>query len=198
MNLLQQVFENIVYNGLESLGRYYSSYRGYVIDNEDPDNMSRVKVRIPAITRKNDHPVWAYPKNSFAGKDYGMQLLPQKGDIVWVEFEHGDPKFPLWTHAHFTKGQKPSEFSTPQIYGFKTPKGQLIIIDDRDGVEKIIVKSLNHFIIDSDVVAFEADQIFLKGEIVGTPRFLVGANGSFATLDGQYVTVTNGLITSID
>lgn len=196
--LLKQTFENIIYYGLESIGRYYSSYRSYVVDNEDPDGMNRVKVRIPTLTRKNDHPVWAYPKNTFAGDNYGMQLLPQKGDVVWVEFEHGDPRYPIWSHSHYAKGQKPLEFATAQVYGFKTPKGQIVLIDDRDGTEKIVVKALNHAVIDTTVFAVEAKQIFLKGEIIGTPRFNVGANGAFATAEGSYVTVTNGLITSID
>ena len=45
----------------------------------------------------------------------------------------------IWSHAHFVTGQKPEEFVSPQVYGFKSPKGQIIIVDDRDDVEKIII-----------------------------------------------------------
>ena len=136
---LREVFNNILYNGLESIGKYYSSYRGYVVDNEDEEDLGRIQVKIPSVTHNKIHPVWAYPKNQWGGKDYGMQLLPLKGEIVWIEFEHGDVRFPIWNFAHRAMGEKPEEFTSSKIYGFKSPKGQIIIIDDTEGVEKIII-----------------------------------------------------------
>jgi len=137
--IFKKFIEGIIYQGLEVMGRYYSSYRGYVMKNEDPEGLGRIKVKIPQITKDQTHVKWAFPKHNFSGKGYGMQVLPVLGDIVWVEFEHGDPQFPLWFHGHFTRDEKPEEFVTSQVYGFKTPKGQIIIIDDRDDVEKIII-----------------------------------------------------------
>ncbi len=137
--ILGRFLETLIYEGLESIGRYYSVYRGHVIDNEDPTGLNRIQVMVPSVTSKSIHPTWAYPRDSFSGNGYGMQVLPVKGDMVMVEFDHGDPKFPIWSHAHFAKGEKPEEFISPQVYGFKTPKGQTIIIDDRDDVEKIII-----------------------------------------------------------
>jgi len=134
---VREIFNNILYYGLESFGKYYSSYRGYVVDNIDEDGLGRIKVKIPAVTREKTHPAWAYPKNQMGGKGYGMQMLPLIGDLIWVEFEHGDPRFPIWNFAHYTKGDKPEEFTSPKIYGFKSPKGQTIIIDDLE--EKIII-----------------------------------------------------------
>lgn len=137
--MLQRFFENLLYQGLEAIGRYYSMYRGHVVDNEDPDGLNRLSIIVPSVSGNKTHPTWAYPRNSFSGNDYGMQVLPQKGDLVMIEFEHGDPKFPIWSHAHFTQEEKPEEFVSPQVYGFKSPKGQIIVIDDRDDVEKIII-----------------------------------------------------------
>lgn len=136
---LREVFNNIIFNGLESIGRYYSSYRGYVVENEDEDGLGRIQVKIPSVTHNKIHPVWAYPKTQWGGKDYGMQLLPLKGEIVWIEFEHGDPRFPMWNFGHRAMEEKPEEFTSSKIYGFKSPKGQTIIIDDTEGVEKIII-----------------------------------------------------------
>lgn len=137
--ILGKILENIFYHGLESIGKYYSVYRGYVVDNEDPDNMNRIKIKIPGVTKKYTHPTWAFPRNNFSGNNYGMQVLPVIGDIVMIEFEHGNPAFPIWSHAHFVIDQKPEEFTSPQVYGFKTPKGQIIVIDDRDNIEQIII-----------------------------------------------------------
>lgn len=136
---LQEFAKALIFHGLEAIGKYYSSYRGYVADNNDPDNFGRIKVIVPGITNDKVHTKWVWPKNQFSGKGYGMQVLPVKGDIVWVEFENGNVRFPLWSHGHFAKNEKPEEFASPQVYGFKTPKGQIIIIDDRDDVEKIII-----------------------------------------------------------
>jgi hypothetical protein len=136
---LQEFAKALLYYGLEAIGKYYSSYRGYVVDNDDPENLGRIQVIIPTLTNELTHVKWAWPKNQFAGNNYGIQLLPVKGDVVWVEFENGNARFPLWTHGHYGTGEKPEEFASPQVYGFKSPKGQIIIIDDRDGVEKIII-----------------------------------------------------------
>lgn len=133
-----EYIHSILYRGLEHLGKFYSSYRGYVVDNEDPDNLGRIKVKIPVVTRNNTHTKWAYPKNNFSGKNYGTQFLPMVGDIVWIEFEYGNTEFPIWSHGHFSKGEKPEEFVSSEVYGFKSPKGQLIIIDDRD--DQVYVK----------------------------------------------------------
>ena len=131
--------EKIVYYGLESIGKYYSSYRGYVVDKDDPDNMGRILVQVPVIARGKTISIWAWPKHVFSGSGYGIQVLPPKGDMVWVEFESGNSSSPMWFHGHFALDEKPEEFASPQVYGFKSPKGQIIIIDDRDDVEKIII-----------------------------------------------------------
>lgn len=194
---LRIFIERLIHHGLEVFGKYYSSYRGYVIDNEDPEGMGRIKVQVPVISKDKTIPVWAWPKHNFAGSNYGMQLLPVKGDIVWVEFEMGNVTSPMWHHGHYARGEKPMEFATAQVYGFKTPKGQIVIIDDRDGVEKVIVNSIEQMVFDSKKVILGGKEIYLNGEIRGTPKFKIGANGAFSTVDGHIVKVTNGLITSI-
>jgi hypothetical protein len=135
---LSQYFSSLLYQGMEYFGRYYSSYRAYVVENEDPDGMNRIKVVIPQITRNSTHARWAYAKNQISGDGYGIHALPQKGDLVFIEFEFGDVKFPMWTFGHYYKGKKPTEFDSPLKYGFKTPAGQIILIDDTEDVQKII------------------------------------------------------------
>lgn len=195
--MIRQVFENIIYYGLESIGKYYSSYRGYVVDNDDEEGLGRLQIKIPTVTKNKIHPSWAYPKTQWGGKDYGMQLLPVLGELVWIEFEHGDTRFPIWNFAHRTLGDKPIEFSSTKIYGFKTPKGQLVLIDDRDGHEKIVIRSNTHIVIEGEAVVLESDELFFQGIIRGTPRFAIGGNGIFTSTDGKVIQVTNGLITGI-
>ena len=127
-----EFLHNILYRGLEQFGKFYSSYRGYVVNNEDPEGLNRILVSIPSVTRGATHTKWAFPKNAFSGNGYGIQMLPMVGDLVWIEFEFGNTEYPIWSHAHYAKGEKPEEFLNHKIYGFKSPMGQLVIIDDRE------------------------------------------------------------------
>lgn len=126
-----QFIDNILHHGFERFGRYYSNYRGYVTNNEDPDGLNRIKIMVPALTRRKEHTKWAYPKNTFSGNGYGIQMLPMVGDLVWIEFEHGDPEFPMWSHGHYSVEQRPSDFYNHFIYGIKTPSGQIFEFDDQ-------------------------------------------------------------------
>lgn len=132
MKYLSTYLTNIFYQGMEFFGKYYANYRGYVLDNDDPEKLNRLSVRVPQVTGNNAHTKWAYAKGNFSGDNYGVQVLPRKGDLVWIEFEHGNPSFPLWSHAHYSKGQKPKEFDSVNVFGFKSPNGQMIILDDNE------------------------------------------------------------------
>ena len=134
----------LLYRGLEHFGKFYSAYRGYVVDNNDPEKLHRIKVRIPVVTKEKTHTKWIFPKNLYGGKDHGIQLLPEIGDLVWVEFEHGNTEFPIWSHGHYGIGEKPVEFVNSKVYGFKSPKGQLVVIDDRPNENYIRIKDANN------------------------------------------------------
>lgn len=95
--------------GLESLGVYYGSYRGFIFDNKDPEKLGRVQLTVPQIFGKSengdDEPLdyWAWSKGIFAGKNIGKYAIPNIGDMVWVSFEGGNPRYPIWEYGHFAK-----------------------------------------------------------------------------------------------
>jgi len=39
---------------------------------------------------------WALPCVPIAGKQNGVYVVPKIGDGVWIEFEQGDPDYPIW------------------------------------------------------------------------------------------------------
>lgn len=160
------IWYRLIHYGLEFFGRYYSSYRGFVVDNDDPDGMNRVKVVLPTIHPYDNIGEWAYPINNWGGENYGTHCLPQKGDMVWISFEHGNPDFPLWQHAGYATNEKPEEFSSPDIYGFKTPKGNLVIIDDADE-GKILIKyksGKEYFLTQKDLIELESAGLIKLGK----------------------------------
>lgn len=129
-NPIIQLLKDIKLYGLERMGVYYSSYRAFVIDNEDPEGLGRLILRIPDLTGINIHQKWAWPKGQFSGKGYGQQVIPEKNTLVWATFEFGDPQRPLWEHGYYGKGEKPEELKDIKNFWFKTPQGHIIELDD--------------------------------------------------------------------
>ena len=67
---------------------------GVVTDNNDPDRLNRVKVRIPALSDDNESR-WARLVQQGAGKNRGWVTVPEIDDEVVVAFEHGDIQRPF-------------------------------------------------------------------------------------------------------
>ena len=75
--------------------RYFGKYRGMVINNIDPMQMGRLMVQVPDISGLIPS-TWAMPCFPVTGKQMGVWVLPQIGSGVWVEFEQGNPDYPIW------------------------------------------------------------------------------------------------------
>ncbi len=80
----------------ENLTRYYGKYRGLVVDNIDPEQIGRVLVQVPDVLGETPSS-WAMPCVPAAGIQSGCFIVPPIGSQVWVEFEQGDPDYPIWT-----------------------------------------------------------------------------------------------------
>jgi hypothetical protein len=76
--------------------KYYGKYRGLVLQNVDPLQMGRIQVIVPDVSAILPSS-WAMPCVPIAGKQMGSYFVPQIGSGVWVEFEQGDPDYPIWT-----------------------------------------------------------------------------------------------------
>lgn len=128
--LLREMFEE----GLERFGLYYSTYRAFVSDVEDPESLGRIRIVLPLLNAHTAYRYWAFPVGNYAGKGFGSQNLPQKGDMVLVEFEHGNLRRPLWKHGHFGMGEKPEGLNKRLLktknHWFKTPNGHIVEFDD--------------------------------------------------------------------
>jgi Type VI secretion system/phage-baseplate injector OB domain len=80
---------------MTNVDKYYGKYRGTVLNNFDPEQRGRIMAIIPdvlGITPSN----WALPCVPIAGKQAGTFMVPQVGSGVWMEFEQGDPEYPIW------------------------------------------------------------------------------------------------------
>ena len=79
-----------------SPSRYYGKYRGMVIDNVDPMQIGRVMVQAPDVLGESISS-WAMPCVPAAGIQSGCFIVPPIGSQVWVEFEQGNPDYPIWS-----------------------------------------------------------------------------------------------------
>src|SRR5579864_4799141 len=76
--------------------QFFGKYRGTVIDNIDPMQMGRIMVQVPDVSNVLPS-TWAMPCVPFTGIQSGFFVVPAIGSGVWIEFEHGDPDYPIWT-----------------------------------------------------------------------------------------------------
>ena len=76
--------------------RFYGKYRGLVIENIDPEQIGRVLLQVPDVLGAIPSS-WAMPCVPAAGIQAGCFIVPPIGSQVWVEFEQGDPDYPIWT-----------------------------------------------------------------------------------------------------
>ena len=86
--------------------RYFGKYRGMVVGHEMLSTRGRVQVQVPAVL--GDLTVTAEICVPYAGDGVGLMLLPDVGSGCWVEFEGGDPSFPIWVGAFWGDGQMPA------------------------------------------------------------------------------------------
>lgn len=75
--------------------KFLGKYRGLVLNNVDPLQIGRIQVQVPDVLNVLPSS-WAMPCVPVAGIQMGMYTVPPIGSGVWVEFEHGDPDYPIW------------------------------------------------------------------------------------------------------
>ena len=77
-------------------GQYFGKYRGLVLNNIDPEQRGRLMVQVPDVLGLGLSS-WAMPCVPMAGIQTGAYIIPIIGSGVWVEFEAGNPDYPIWT-----------------------------------------------------------------------------------------------------
>jgi len=111
---------------------FYGKYRGKVKDNADLAQRGRVEVVVPQVLGSKS--VWALPSMPVAGPGVGFFALPPKGANVWVEFEGGDPEFPIWSGCFWDEGELPPALpASPSVATWKTKSISLVLKDLGEG-----------------------------------------------------------------
>jgi uncharacterized protein involved in type VI secretion and phage assembly len=142
--ITEELFSRLV-ERVES--RYYGKYRGFVVDNADPENRGRLRVRVPGVLGDDVVSGWAMPCAPYGGgPDLGFFFIPEVDAGVWVEFETGNLDYPVWVGTFWAKPGGASELpkpadsqSPPTRKIIRTLKGHSVEMEDNDGEEVFII-----------------------------------------------------------
>ena len=110
-----------------------------VTDNQDPDGLGRVKVRIPGV---NDE-TWARVATLMAGSNRGTWFIPDVNDEVLVAFEEGTARDAyvlggLWSNTNPPPAKMDTNNNKKLL---RSRNGVKITLDDQSGQENFIVET---------------------------------------------------------
>jgi uncharacterized protein involved in type VI secretion and phage assembly len=116
-----------------------------VIDNVDPDNSGRVKVRIPeaGAPGQPDYETWARIATLMAGNNRGSWFIPDVNDEVLVVFERGTARQPYVIGGLWSQTSPPPEKMDANNNKklLRSRNGVKITLDDQSGQESFIVET---------------------------------------------------------
>jgi uncharacterized protein involved in type VI secretion and phage assembly len=118
---------------------FYGKYRGKVENNVDPMQLGRIQVSVPAVLGEG-RMSWAMPCVPYAGSGVGFFAIPPTGANVWVEFEGGDPDYPIWSGCFWGTGEVPAQPAVAEMKVLKTDIGT-ITLNDLQGTGGITIET---------------------------------------------------------
>jgi uncharacterized protein involved in type VI secretion and phage assembly len=126
---------------MNGTGQFYGKFRGVVSDNGDPSNLGRIKAKVPDVYGEEESG-WAMPAVPYAGNSVGLFLIPPTNALVWIEFEHGDPDYPIWSGCFWADNEVPVSPASADKKVLKTGAGT-ITLDDTEGSTSITIETTN-------------------------------------------------------
>lgn len=93
--------------------RFFGKHRGKVEMNIDPLGLGRLQVSVADVMGDGTL-AWAMPCLPGAGPGVGLFVIPPVGANVWVEFERGDPEYPVWCGGFWDAGDAPATMGPTQ------------------------------------------------------------------------------------
>lgn len=114
---------------------------GIVTDNEDPEQLGRVKVTFRWMSEDNETD-WIRIATLSSGPDRGSMFIPEIEDEVLVAFERGDVNRPFVIGSIWNdEGKPPGPETQNTLKKLKTRSGHQVIFSDKESQEKIEINS---------------------------------------------------------
>jgi Type VI secretion system/phage-baseplate injector OB domain len=143
--------------------RYWGKYRAFVADNNDPQHLGRLRLKIPGVLGPDVVTGWALPCAPYGGaSNQGFFFIPDRDACVWAEFECGLLEFPIWTGAFWSKPGGTSEVpepartqSPPASKMIRTAKHTIELADGDKAIKITDVDNDNKVTMDSNGILIE-------------------------------------------
>jgi uncharacterized protein involved in type VI secretion and phage assembly len=163
--------------------RYRGKYRGKVVNNIDPEGRGRIQVEVNDVLGLVPSS-WAMPCFPVAGPRMGQYVMPPVGAGVWVEFEQGDPSFPIWVGCWYGSSVELPKDALPGPPGLhnivvQSPGQRTIVLSDLPGGPGITLRSPTG----ASIVINDAGILITNGQ------------GAEISLIGSTVNVNKGALT---
>jgi len=180
--------------------------------NDDEKQLGRVKVELQWQKAKNKTTNWIRVKTEDAGKsddvpqNRGFVFIPEKDDIVMINFEYGDPNRPYVSGSIFSEKVSIGGGANNDIKTIITRSGHTISLDDRSGNEKIRIHDINGNIVEIDTpantisISANATIYMNANDIIMTAKNTITATagGAFAASAGLSASINSGGSTMIN
>ncbi|MET9761300.1 phage baseplate assembly protein V [Streptomyces sp. NPDC006372] len=167
---------------------FFGKYRGTVTDNEDTTDRGRVQVTVPAVL--GGQKVWALPCVPYAGAGVGLYVLPEPGTAVWVEFEGGDPSYPVWTGCFWADSELPhTEGAAVKV--LRTATSGLRLDDDAGEVRLDNDRDAAVVLADTATVQAPAGAATARHVVGGSGVRSESGSGGSVAVDGTSVTLND-------
>jgi uncharacterized protein involved in type VI secretion and phage assembly len=166
--------------------KYYGKYRGMVLNNIDPLQIGRLLVQVPDVSGLGTSS-WAMPCFPVGGRQMGAYMIPQIGAGVWVEFEQGNPDYPIWSGCWYGSAADVPALAlagipaSPNIVLQTTAQNAIIISDLPGPTGGIMLKSTTGATI----------------IVNDTGIYIQNGKGASLIMAGPTVTINNGALTII-
>lgn len=120
----------------------YGLHYAVVCQNKDPDNLGRVKVRLPWLDHGDtDQTYWAQLLTPMEGDKFGWYALPDVDDVVVVMFIAGDICQPVIVGGVWSKpdqSPEPNEDGKNNFRGYRSRSGHRLLFDDSKKAKVVI------------------------------------------------------------
>jgi uncharacterized protein involved in type VI secretion and phage assembly len=166
---------------------YFGKYRGVVTDNADPTARGRLKIRVPAVLDTLE--IWAMPCVPYAGAGVGFYSLPEPNTGVWIEFEGGDPSYPVWVGCFWADSELPDAGGAD----IKIWRTQKLTVRLDDGADELKLETGSNAAITMNAEVTTATASGAE-HVVGSSVISSSLGSSKVEVTAAAVTVNNGAL----
>lgn len=167
-------------------GQYLGKYRGMVLNNIDPMQKGRLQVSVADVSGLLPSS-WAMPCVPYGGINAGVIAIPAIGSGVWVEFEHGDPDYPIWVGCYWG-----SAAETPTLSKTAPPPAAAITLQTPLNNGMVIADALGPMGVGGITLQTATGAMIAINEIGIT---ITNGKGATITLTGPTVDINTGALT---